>query len=100
MIKSNARRFETQGSLLGMLQERSAYDLDPNYIEQEEATIKNMTLEQHKALANKYLDESKMAYLVVGDAATQYQQFKDMGFDEVMLLDKEGNEVKLEEIKK
>ena len=59
-----------------------------------------MTLEQHKALANKYLDESKMAYLVVGDAATQYQQFKDMGFDEVMLLDKEGNEVKLEEIKK
>ena len=100
LIKSNARRFETQGSLLGMLQERSAYDLDPNYIEQEEATIKNMTLEQHKALANKYLDESKMAYLVVGDAATQYQQFKDMGFDEVMLLDKEGNEVKLEEIKK
>ena len=100
LIKSNARRFETQGSLLGMLQERSAYDLDPNYIEKEEATINNMTLEQHKELANKYLDESKMAYLVVGDAATQYQQFKDMGFDEVMLLDKEGNEVKLEEIKK
>ncbi|RXG15314.1 M16 family metallopeptidase [Leeuwenhoekiella aestuarii] len=100
LIKSNARRFETQGSLLGMLQERSAYDLDPNYIAEEEATINNMTLEQHKELANKYLDESKMAYLVVGDAATQYQQFKDMGFDEVMLLDKEGNEVTLEEIKK
>ena len=100
LIKSNARRFETQGSLLGMLQERSAYDLDPNYIAEEEATINNMTLEQHKELANKYLDESKMAYLIVGDAATQYQQFKDMGFDEVMLLDKEGNEVKLKEIKK
>ncbi len=100
LIKSNARRFETQGSLLGMLQERSAYDLDPNYIAKEEATINNMTLEQHKELANKYLDESKMAYLVVGDAATQYQQFKNMGFDEVKLLDKDGNEVKLEEIKK
>ena len=100
LIKSNARRFETQGSLLGMLQERSAYGLDPNYIAEEEATINNMTLEQHKELANKYLDESKMAYLVVGDAATQYQQFKDMGFDEVMLLDKDGNEVRLEEIKK
>ncbi|MAW94516.1 MULTISPECIES: pitrilysin family protein [unclassified Leeuwenhoekiella] len=100
LIKSNARRFETQGSLLGMLQERSSYDLDPNYIEQEEATINNMTLEQHKELANKYLDESKMAYLVVGDAATQYQQFKNMGFDEVKLLDKDGNEVTLEEVKK
>ncbi len=100
LIKSNARRFETQGSLLGMLQERSSYGLDPNYIENEEATINNMTLEQHKELANKYLDESKMAYLVVGDAATQYQQFKKMGFDEVKLLDKDGNEVKLEDVKK
>ena len=99
LIKSNARRFETQFSLLGMLQEMSGYDLDPNYIEKEEATVKNMTLEQHKELANKYLDESKMAYLVVGDAATQYSQFKDMGFDEVMLLDKEGEEVKLEDVK-
>ncbi|SOC79280.1 zinc protease [Salinimicrobium sediminis] len=99
LIKSNALRFETQGSLLGMLQEMSAYDLPANYIEQEENIIRNMTLEQHKELAQKYLDESKMAYLVVGDAETQFEQFKDMGFDEVKLLNKEGEEVKLEELK-
>ena len=98
LIKSNARRFETQGSLLGMLQEMSMYDLPANYIADEETVIRNMTLEQHKTLANKYLDESRMAYLVVGDAATQYVQFKNMDFDEVMLLDKEGEEVKLEEV--
>jgi zinc protease len=40
-----------------------------------------------------------MAYLVVGDAATQFAQFKKMGFDEVKLLDKEGEEVKLEDVK-
>lgn len=99
LIKSNARRFETQSSLLGMLQEMSAYGLPTNYIEGEEAVIKNMTLEQHKALANKYLDESKMAYLVVGDATTQYPQFKSMNFDEVMLVDKNGEEVKIENVK-
>ena len=99
LIKSNALRFETQGSLLGMLQEMSAYDLPANYIEKEENIIRNMTLEQHRELAQKYLDESKMAYLVVGDAATQFEQFKDMGFDEVKLLNKEGEEVKLEEVK-
>lgn len=99
LIKSNARRFETQFSLLGMLQERSGYDLPVNYIENEEAVIRNMTLEQHKTLANKYLDESKMAYLVVGDATTQFAQFKNMGFDEVMLVDKEGESVKLENVK-
>ena len=99
MIKSNARRFETQFALLGMLQEMSNYDLAPNYIEGEENVIRNMTLEQHKTLANKYLDESKMAYLVVGDATTQFPQFKEMGFDEVLLVDKEGEEVKLKEVK-
>lgn len=99
LVKSNARRFETQFALLGMLQEMSTYELPADYIAKEEAIIKGMTLEQHKALANKYLDESKMAYLVVGDAATQYTQFKNMGFDEVLLLDKEGEEVKLEDVK-
>jgi len=99
MIKSNARRFETQFSLMGMLQEMSNYDLPANYIEGEEEVIRNMTLEQHRALANKYLDESKMAYLVVGDAETQFTQFKDMDFDEVLLVDKDGKEVKLEDVK-
>ncbi|HLW33370.1 MAG TPA: pitrilysin family protein [Aequorivita sp.] len=99
LIKSNARRFETQGSLLGMLQDISTYNLPPNYIEKEETIVQNMTLEQHQALANKFLDASKMAYVVVGDAATQYAQFKEMGFDEVKLLDKNGDEVELKDVK-
>ena len=99
LIKSNARRFETQFALLGMLQEMSTYGLSPDYIEGEEATVRNMTLATHKALANKHLDPSKMAFLIVGDAESQYVQFKDMGFDEVLLLDKEGEEVKLEKVK-
>tara|TARA_R110001583_G_scaffold100043_2_gene245659 strand:- start:572 stop:3439 length:2868 start_codon:yes stop_codon:yes gene_type:complete len=99
LIKSNARRFETQFSLLGMLQEMSTYNLPANYIEGEEAIINNMTLENHKELSNKYLDESKMMYLVVGDAATQFSQFKDMGFDEVKLITKEGEEVELVKVK-
>lgn len=99
LIKSNARRFETQGSLLGMLQEMSTYELDPDYIEKEEEIIGAMTLEQHKELAQKYLDETKMAYLVVGDAATQFEQFKEMDFDEVKLLNKKGEEVQLTQVK-
>ncbi len=99
LIKSNARRFETQGSLLGMLQNMSSYGLEADYIQKEEQTIGAMTLEQHKELANKYLDEAKMAYLVVGDAATQFQQFKEMDFDEVKLVDKNGEEINVEDVK-
>ncbi|MBW1297692.1 M16 family metallopeptidase [Aquimarina litoralis] len=99
LIKSNARRFETQFALLGMLQQMGRYDLAPDYIAKEEAIIEGMTLEQHKELANKYLDESKMAYLVIGDAATQFEQFKNAGFDEVIMLDKDAKEVKLSDVK-
>jgi zinc protease len=100
LINSNARRFETNYALLRMLQEISSYDLDLKYIENEEVIVKNMTLKQLKELANKHLDESKMVYLVVGDAETQFQQFKNMGFDEVKLLDKKGNEIILKEVTK
>jgi zinc protease len=79
LVKSNARRFETQRALLEMLSEMSNYGLAPDYIKNEEAIAKGMTLEMHKELANKLLDENRMLYLVVGDAATQFAQFKDMG---------------------
>ncbi len=95
MIKSNARRFETLYSLIGMLQSRSAYGYPADYIKQEEEVIKNMTLEQHKALAQKYITPDKMTYLIVGDAATQFEQFNDAGFDAVKLIDQDAREVEV-----
>lgn len=93
MIKGNARRFETQRALLGMLSEMSTYDLPADYIRQEEEVIRNMTLERHKELAQQYLDPTRMGYFVVGDGATQFERFEDAGFDEVMLIDKDANPV-------
>ncbi len=99
LIKSNARRFESQFSLLGMLQDMSNYNLPKDYIAKEEDIVRNMTLEQHKALANKLLDEKKMGYLVIGDAATQFDKFKNAGFDEVILLDKDAKKVDIGNVK-
>jgi zinc protease len=82
-----------------MLQNISAYDLPSDYIADEERIIEGMTLEEHRRLANAYLDSSKMGYLVIGDAATQFEKFKSAGFDEVLLLDKDANKVVAEDIK-
>ncbi|SMD38186.1 zinc protease [Reichenbachiella faecimaris] len=94
LIKSNARRFETLGALRGMIETRSKYGFAPDYIKDEENVVRNMTLDEHKALAQKYITPDQMIYLVSGDAKTQLEQFKNTGFDQVILLDKEGNEVK------
>ena len=93
LIKSNARRFETLGSLIGMLQTRSMYGFSADYIKNEEDIVRNMDLEELKGLAGKYITPDKMSYLVIGDAATQFEQFNNAGFDEVKLIDKNAKEV-------
>lgn len=96
LLKSNARRFETLGALMGMLNQIATYNLPFDYIKQQEAVVKNMTLEQHKALARKYIVPDKMIYLVVGDAATQLEPLRELGLGDPILLDTDGNPVDTE----
>ncbi len=88
---SNTQRFETAGALLGMLNQIATYDLPFDYIAQEEETIRRMTLERHRELAQQYLDVDRMIYLVVGDAATQLDAVRGLGLGEPILLDVEGH---------
>jgi zinc protease len=86
MILSNALRFETNGSLVGMLSTMSKYGLPDNYIKNEENVIKGMTIEEHKAITDKYIVPDKMYYVVVGDAATQLKQLEKIGFGKPILV--------------
>lgn len=88
LIKSNARAFETFTAKLGMLENISKYDWTANYVKEREQIVKTMTLEQIKALSQKYLDPNKMIWLVVGDAKTQLPRLKELGFGEPVLLSK------------
>jgi len=47
-----------------------------------------MTLEDFKALAEKYMRPDAMNYLVVGDAETQAARLKDLGFGDPVMLNK------------
>jgi len=86
MIKSNARAFETMGSKLGMLNNISNYNYPDNYAKLREQGVKDMTVEDVKALADKYINPNEMIYLVVGDAKTQLKKLNKLGFGEPVLL--------------
>jgi zinc protease len=86
MIRSNALRFETNGSLAGMLFTMSKYGFPEDYIKKEGEIIKNITIEEHKAITNKYIVPDKMYYVVVGDAATQMKQLEKIGFGKPILV--------------
>lgn len=86
MIRSNALRFETNNSLVGMLSTMSKYNLPADYIKKDEEVMKGMTIEEHKAITNKYIVPDKMYYVIVGDGATQLKQLEKVGFGKPVLV--------------
>jgi zinc protease len=90
LIKSNSGRFETLQQLASMLQPVVSYGVPFDYISQREATVKSMTPQEAKDLAQKYLQPDKMIYLIVGDKATQFDKLKDLGLGNPVLLDRDG----------
>ncbi len=95
MIRSNAGKFETIGNLIGMLQDISTFNLPQDYIKQEETAAEQMTLDKAKSIYTKYFNPENMVYVIVGDARTQFPRIKEAGLGEPIMLDKEGNEIKL-----
>jgi len=87
LIKSNALQFETIGSQVGMLEEISLYNLPKDYVKSQEAIVTKMDINQHKALAQKYINPLKMYYVIAGDAATQLEPLSEIGFGKPVLVE-------------
>ncbi len=86
MIRSNALRFETNEALADMLSYIGKYGFSDDWVRKEEDVIRNMTVEDHKDITQKYFDPGRMYYVVVGDAATQMKQLEKVGFGKPVLL--------------
>lgn len=85
LLKGNALNFETLGDLLMMLNTMAMYGLPADYIKQEEAFIKSLTVEKQLELANKYINPARMYYVVVGDAKTQLKELEKAGLGKPVL---------------
>jgi zinc protease len=86
MVRSNALRFETNDALVSMLSTMAKYRFPEDFIKKEEAVIKNMTVEEHKSITDKYINPDRMYYVVVGDAATQLKPLEKIGFGKPVLV--------------
>jgi zinc protease len=86
LLKGNARSYETLGGLLNMLNTISAYNLPVDYIKKEEAFVRDLTVEKQLEYAKKYIDPSRMYYVVAGDAKTQLKDLEKVGFGKPVLV--------------
>jgi zinc protease len=93
LIKQATREFETLGSLLSVLEDISRFGLPLDYVEKEQQELMALTLEELRGTIDRYMNEQRMAYVVVGDGETQEARLKGLGYGEPVLLDVDGNPV-------
>jgi len=72
IVKSNTRAFESLGAKLGTLRVMSKYGKSDSYVEEDQAELLAMEVEDFQKTAAEYLVEPKMTYVIVGDKATQF----------------------------
>ena len=87
IIKGNTRAFESLNAKLGLLRRMSRLALPDDFLERDQATLLEMTQDDFREVINTYLDESRMSYVVVGDAETQLGRVAELGYGEPVLLD-------------
>lgn len=93
VLKANTRAFESLNAKLGMLRDMSKFGKPADFMEQNQKELTAMTLDDYKRIINKYIVESDMIYLIVGDGETQLDEVRKLGMGEPVLLDINGNQV-------
>ncbi|MBC6991856.1 M16 family metallopeptidase [Hymenobacter sp. BT491] len=87
--QSDALRYETGQQKAAFLARLLEYDLDKNYVQQQSTILKNLTKEDVKTSAQKYLPADHMYIVVVGDKK-YLPEVQQLGY-EVVELDADGN---------
>lgn len=91
--QSDALNYETAWQKAGFIKQILDYNLDKNFVDQQNEILKTITKADVNALAKKYLPYDKMIILAVGDKAKIYEGISKLGY-ETIELDMDGNPVK------
>lgn len=84
----DARRYETPFQKAGFLGNIIRYNLDSDYVDTQAEIIRTITKEEINQLARKHLNLENMYILVVGDAASNRDKLKALGYEVVNVSEK------------
>jgi zinc protease len=87
VLRGQALKNETLGAKLDVVKRISTYGYPDDFQARDARRVEEMTLEQFRLLAKKYLRADAMQYLVVGDAAMQAEQLGELGFGTPVMLE-------------
>jgi zinc protease len=84
--------FETVGQISAQLSNLLVYGLPDTYFNDFIGKVNAVTIDDVNRVANKYLDPSKMAIVIVGDRKVVEPGLKELGYP-ITILDTEGNPI-------
>lgn len=90
--QSEALDYETPGQKSGLLQRIITYDLEADYVDQQQEILQELTIERVNELAREHLPVDQMYILVVGDKSSIEEPLVELGYP-VVELDTEGEPV-------
>jgi zinc protease len=94
ILRGFPRGFETPDQIANRLSSIVLYNLPDDYFNNYSARVRAVTLADITRVANRYLDPSRMAILVVGDRKAVEPGLRSLGIGEgITLLDVEGHPV-------
>jgi zinc protease len=91
--QSDALKFEAPFQKASFLKRLLDFNLDGNYVKQQNQILQSIQLNELNSLARKKLNYNNMNIVVVGDKEANLEKVKKLGY-EVKLIDVYGNEVK------
>ena len=96
ILRSNTQSYETYGSLLGILQNISTYELPLDYIEKDETKLKAMDKAEIKQVIDEFMNPDNLVYVVVGDGKTQLQRLNNTGLGKPVVINKDEESLKID----
>lgn len=90
--QSEALDYETPGQKSGLLQRIITYDLDADYVSQQQTLLQELTVERVNELAQAHLPVDRMYIVVVGDKNAIGDSLVALGYP-VVELDTEGQPI-------
>ena len=92
MAQSDALKYESPFQKLSFVKRLIDFGLDKSFVSKQSEILKTIKKSEIDALAKKNLPYNKMAILVVGDKASNFEKLSKLGY-EIIELDFNGNKV-------
>ena len=86
LLRGQALKTETLGDKLSLISQMSEYGYPADFKAQNAKRIANMSVDDVKALVDKYMPVTAMNYVVVGDAASQASGTKRLGYGDPIMI--------------